>query len=352
LSTAADALTTLPLEELATGQFEVMTRPLPKTLHTLKIANAIADFRSGVLEFFNLPGLRRLTLRTPGSHLRLRDLSAAEQLEILRLRGFTIYCEEPQDPDHFNIRVRFPVNVRIVSLENCRLLSGSGARRLPGLYLTGNSLLESFTYTRVPDARSFPATMLRLAPAVLDLSIGPVALTTTTFQHMDLRGSHVRRLALELSSAEGILPLNPPQAVPSVTRLTLTGLSLSIRWLDYLATALPEVRDCELNIVTCEPLSPFTEFACLLGRLRTLKLHVSLATTQLESLLEATGPDLRELCVLGSLIEGRLEDLVMPEQVMARLTALQLGTRVFWQPATRVVPEDFITKQIDVTFGH
>lgn len=69
-------------------------------------------------------------------------------------------------------------------------------------------------------------------------------------------------------------------------------------------------------------------------------------------MLEATGSDLRELFLLGSVIEEPLEDLFVPEQVMSRLTALQLGTRVFWQPATRVVPEDFITKQIDSTFGH
>jgi hypothetical protein len=167
---------------------------------------------------------------------------------------------------------------------------------------------------------------------------------------MDLRGSHVRSLALELSSAQEFLPLNPPQPVPFVTRLTLTGEAISIRWLDYLATALPEVTDCALKVYDCELLSPFPEFTRLLGRLRTLRLEVSLATKHVHAMLEATGPSLRELCVLGSLTDGRLEDLIVPEQVMVRLTALQLGTRVFWKPATRVVPENFITRQIDALF--
>lgn len=269
LSSAADALSSLPLEELATGLVHVLTRPLPATLHTLKIANTNADFKSVNHEFFNLPGLRRLTLCTSGSHLRLRDLAVAERLEVLRLRGFTIHCEEPRDANHINIRVQFPVNVRVVSLENCKLVGGG--RRLPGLDLTGNSLLESFAYTRVPDAESFPATMLRLAPTILDLSIGPVALTPTTFQHMDLRGSNVRSVALELSSAGQFLPLNPPQAVLSVTCLTLTGEALSIRWAEYLATGFPEIRNCALKLFTFGQLLHFPEFTRLLGRLRGLR---------------------------------------------------------------------------------
>jgi hypothetical protein len=345
---ACEALAALRLEELAVrGRVYFLLRRLPSTLHTLRIAQIHHDLTFDDLSLLNLSGLRRLTLQAAGKNrtIRLRDLAAANQLEILRLGGFIVNTEQETPSQDGHVLLRLPANVRSASFCGCTIRTAEV--REPSFSLSGNPNLESFTLEGAAGPVVSSNLLSFLTPSLRELVLGPACLTAHFFERLDL--SSLWSLTLTAIFIDGFLPPALYRPVNSLTRLAIHGPSLNAAWWEYLLGMFPNVRDLTCNLLCSGDLRP--NFRKVLGQLRSLALQLGLAPrTLVDSVLAATGPELRVLCITGSLEQGHLEDLVLPAE--ARLTSLQMGARVYWQRAAKVMSVDFITREIETELGH
>lgn len=331
---AANALASLALEELTVREpVDVQTNPLAPTLHTLRLTIP-HDTNYNYLFLLGLPGLRRLSLHNLQTHrtIQLRDLATAHNLETLRLYCFVIAI-------YADSEIKLPPNVRVAAFSDCEIQGSQGE-----IALTGNPRLQSFKLT------SFSHVLLRVPPGLRHLVLGRVHLGSSFLQANDL--SELESLELTVSVFGGSIPRDLPQPLTSLKRLVVRGHSLPLAWCEDLLTLFPGVLELGVGLFDCGASVPLN-MARVLGQVRTLRLQVTRARLSfVESVVAAIGPALCELSIAGNLERGSLEALVLPEPIAARLTYLQLGARKLGQRATKVMPVDFITREIETELGY
>lgn len=325
------SLACLCLEELAVHGEACLRTCFPSTLHTLRLDHV--DLDPQTLACLNIPELRRLSLYAQGSRrVYLPDLLAAGKLQTLRLCGFVI-----QTPAH---KLVLPANLDTLELKRCIIRSRES--RANRFCLEGNPRLKSFTMQM---ADGCPCVSAR-GTSLHHLELGHVHLSSGFLEHIDPTG--LQSLVLTASSMDGAV-WHDVQPAESLETLALGGLVLDMRWCEHLACWFPKVRDLTISVNGYGGLQP--GFARLLGQLRALRLKVMGSDDFVRSVLGALGPDLRELSITGSLPDGDLESLV-PEPVAAGLSSLQLGARRYWDYGTRVMPRNFIARDIDAELGY
>jgi hypothetical protein len=326
----------LPLEELALReQIPPLLCPLPRTLHKVR-ATVQQRLTLAELRLFNLDKLQQLTLTAAKPcTVRLQHFTT-NKLEVLRLTGFTV------ETDHASVQL--PANLRMVELHDCSLQNG-------GMYaleirLDSKSILNSFVF-RSAHGSMCPLISARSAPVLRHLELGPVHLCTSFLKHLDPQD--LQRLELNIASLNWSSPLSLPLS-RVLTCLDVRGVNLNANWCEFFSAAFPNLQDLTLSVYGDELQENFKR---LLGRLRKLRLVVALGLASfVEALFFSLGPSLTELSIDGCLRDAQIDDLVVPDHIAAQLTSLQLGTRKFGQRATRVMPVDFIRREIEAELGY